>query len=653
MQTHEKSASGYLQKELTDYHFPSDLKKMSEGELEILSLQIRDFLVSHVSETGGHLASNLGVVELTIALHKVFNSPKDKLIFDVGHQAYVHKILTGRADRFDTLRQTGGMSGFPKGKESPHDAYDTGHASTSLSAASGIAAARDLKKEHFQVVSVIGDGSLTGGMALEALNNIGSRRQNVIVILNDNGMSISRNTGSISQHLSKLRVSRKYLSSKQDLKRTLEKIPYVGNDIENILSNLKESVKYAILQSGILFEEMGFTYMGPVNGHSIPDLVQVLRDAKRARGPVLVHVITKKGKGYRIAEKNPDKFHGIGPFDPDTGEVLHPSGKSWSSVFGETLSDAAEIDSRIIAITAAMSDGTGLKKFSEKFPNRFFDVGIEEEHAVGFAAGLAKGGMQPVLAIYSSFLQRAFDQIMMDVCLQDLPVIFAVDRAGIVGADGETHHGIFDIAYLSMMPNLTILTPGTGEQLSQMLRYALTLSGPCAIRYPRGEAKVSEDTNILLRNAARQTPSSRKYTREQAELLKNRANYGNLRLAYGKDGDIWAVGSMLDTAVKTREILLDQGISVGLVDVRQVKPLDISMATPDIRRIYTLEDGVFQFGFGTALRTALPGKYSVVRFGWPDRFIEQGSPKDLYRKYGLDPFTLAGRIRRDIEERKA
>lgn len=610
-------------KELTEYRFPEDIKGMSEKELELLAVEIRDFLIDNVSKTGGHLASNLGVVELTIALHKVFDSPKDKFIWDVGHQSYVHKILTGRGDQFDSLRKSGGMSGFPKRKESEHDIYDTGHASTSISAACGIAAARDIKGEHYDVVAVIGDGSLTGGLAYEALNNIGSRKSKVIVILNDNGMSISKNIGGMSNHLARLRTSVGYTKTKSRVKTMLEKIPVVGAGMAEGITGMKETLKYLLSPEGVFFEEIGFTYIGPVNGHNIKALTEALSAAKQAEKPVLIHVMTKKGKGYRNAEENPDRFHGIGPFDKDTGNELSTSGMTYSGVFGDEIVKLADEDDRICAISAAMRDATGLKEFSQKYPERFFDVGIAEEHAVTFAAGLAVNGLKPVCAIYSSFLQRSYDQILEDVALQNLPVVFAIDRAGVVGADGETHHGIFDITYLSTVPGMTVLAPADGSQLRKMLRYAVSLDTPCAVRYPRG--KCAED--------------------DMADDQPFDGN--NIRISSGSDGDIWAVGSMLDKALEARAMLAAQGIDVGIVDVTRPHPVDTSLYEEG-KPVFTLEDGVKSGGFGEQLQNALIGKADVTVMAWPDKFIEHGSCDDLYEKYGLDGKSVAEKIREAV-----
>ena len=439
------------------------------------------------------------MVELTIALHRVFNSPKDRIIWDVGHQAYVHKILTGRASGFDHLRQTGGMSGFPKASESEHDAFDTGHSSTSISAAAGYAAARDIDCGTEEVLAVIGDGALTGGMVYEAMNNVGASGSHVIIVLNDNGMSISKNIGGVSKHLNKLRTSSRYRSLKKNTKKVISGIPVVGKNLSHTISDTKEWMKYALISGGIMFEELGFTYLGPVDGNDIGEDIQVLRQASSVPGPVLVHVVTKKGKGYRNAEQNPDKFHGIGPFDIDTGRPLSAGGTGWSGVFGKTVLSLAERDSGICAITAAMGSATGFGEFSRRFPKRFFDVGIAEAHAVTFSAGLAKAGKKPFAAIYSTFLQRAYDQILEDVCLQDLPVVFGIDRAGIVGADGETHHGVFDLAYLLPMPNMRIFAPADGNDLEAMVEAAASCSHPTAIRYPRGNCRIDPEEHRVYR----------------------------------------------------------------------------------------------------------------------------------------------------------
>ncbi len=621
-----------MKSDITQYNFPEDLKKMSVAEMEILSYSIRDFLIEKVSATGGHLASNLGVVELTLALHKMFDSPKDKIIWDVGHQAYVHKILTGRAGEFDTLRQLDGLSGFPKAKESKHDIYDTGHSSVSVSAAAGLAAARDLNNEKYEVIAVIGDGSLTGGMAYEGLNNIGDSKSKVIVILNDNGMSISPNTGGISKHLGNLRTSKGYLGAKKFVKNRLRTIPSIGKSLVNGLADFKNDIKYSIMDhGGVLFEELGFTYFGPVDGHNISDLLNVLSHAKSLDEPVLIHVITKKGKGYRNAESNPGKFHGIGPFDPTTGTLLQKKdGETFSSLFGRFITEKAEKDEKIVAITAAMCEATGLDKFSNKFPKRFFDVGIAEEHAVSFAAGLAKGGMKPVVCIYSSFLQRSYDQIMQDVCMQNLPVIFAIDRAGCVGADGETHHGMFDLSYLSTIPNMTVLAPKDGNELKAMLDFAFELNGPVAIRYPRGKANYDKE-------------------------IMSTYSGGNIRVSQGERIDIWACGKMYDCGLKVCQILNSKGISAGLVEVASVKPLDLEpfyQLSHKPETIVTIEDNSLAGGFGTKLSSQLAGTATeVLKFGWPDEFVPQGTFEQLTDRFGLTPEKIAERICEHIERK--
>ena len=602
-------------KKLLEYQFPQDLKTMTENELELLSYEIRDFLISNISKTGGHLASNLGVVELSIALHRVFDTPKDKLIWDVGHQSYVHKILTGRAEGFQTLRKFGGMSGFPKVKESEYDTFDTGHSSTSISVAAGMAAARDLAKDDFKIAAIIGDGALTGGLAYEAMNNVGVSKTNLVVILNDNGMSIAPNTGGVSKYLSKLRSSRKYTDFKKRIKKNISEIPGIGKGVVSGMQHMRDSLKYAVLD-GIMFEELGFKYFGPVDGHNMEVLLETLSMAKEVDGPVFVHVITKKGKGYKSAEETPSKYHGTGPFDPTTGRQHKNGGSapSYSDVFGNKMVQMAKTNKKIVAIGAAMLEGTGLKGFKEQYPARTFDVGIAEGHAVTFAAGMAAGGYRPVVAIYSTFLQRAYDQMIEDVCLQNLPVVFAIDRAGIVGADGETHHGMFDLSYLSHMPNMTILAPADRRELEKMLEYAMTLDGPCAIRYPRGEA---------------------------LELGLDCPIDGSLVIEEGRDVEIWAAGNMLTLGSQVREELEQRQINTGLINARFVRPLDHAAIAASAKRtglIVTLEDNVITGGFGENLAAAMmESPVKVLNFGWPDRFIEHGSIPQLFEKYGLNP----------------
>lgn len=622
-----------MRKKLTEYDFPNDLKNMDINELELLSYDIRDFLISNISCTGGHLASNLGAVELSIALHMVFESPSDKIVWDVGHQSYIHKILTGRADKFCTLRKTGGLSGFPRISESPHDIFSTGHGSNSISLVTGLAKARDLNGEKYNTVAVIGDGALSGGLAYEGLNNLGDSGAKAIVILNDNGMSISKSTGGVSKHLSKLRVSKGYYSLKRNVKKASKKIPGIGDNIYSGMEKLRDSLKYVIV-NGVIFEEMGFTYIGPLDGHNIEELSRHMELAKNAQGPVLLHLITEKGKGYRNAEVYPGRYHGTGPFDPETGAAVDSSDiPTYSDVFGKKLVELASDDDRIVAVSAAMTEGTGLSEFCSRFPDRTFDVGMAEEHAVSFAAGLAKGGARPFVAIYSTFLQRAYDQIITDVCLQGLPVIFAADRAGNVGADGETHHGMFDISYFSHMPGMTVMAPADGRELEQMMDHALTLATPCVIRYPRGE-----NGDIL---------------KERIPLYR-----GSQIISQGKDAEIWALGSMVKTALEAAEILKKKGIDTGVANVRFVSPADeekIISSAKKTKHIITLEDNIIKGGFGEKAAALLMKnniKTKMINMGWPDKFIEHGSAFELYKKYRLDAAGTAERIS-DLIEGKA
>ena len=616
-------------KKLTEYDFPADLKTMDEKELELLAIQIREFLIDKVSKTGGHIASNLGVVELTIALHKVFDSPKDKIVWDVGHQAYVHKILTGRAEGFDHLRQFGGMSGFPKAKESEHDVFDTGHSTTSISAAMGMAAARDIKGENFDVIAVIGDGSLTGGMAYEAMDNLGFKKNKMIIILNDNGMSISKNVGGISRYLGAIRTSHGYLNAKKFLKGKMDNEKGVGHSIAQGLASFKNDIKYTIMDNpGVFFENLGITYFGPVDGHDIKQVVAALEKAKTLNEPVVIHCLTKKGKGYTNAEKMPRKFHGIGPFDPETGDPIKKSDKpSFSRVMGEHLLEMAKKDEKIVAITAAMGEATGLKDYSIEIPERYFDVGIAEEHGVTFAAGLAKEGLKPMVCIYSSFLQRAYDQLLEDVCLQNLHVVFLLDRAGVVGADGETHHGIFDLSYLNTMPKMKVLVPKDAKELKEMMDWAKDQDGPVAIRYPRGEADNSE------------------------EELSDDFEPGSRRVYEGEGIEVWGLGKMYPMAEKVRDILNSKGFDCGLVDVTCEKPLDISPYKDiNARYVITIEDNVISGGFGDHLANRLNDEHChVIRFGWPDEFIEHGSYDELADKYGLTPEKITSKVLRFIK----
>ena len=612
-------------KKIEEYDFPGEIKNMSFDELDLLSYQIREFLIEKVAKTGGHLASNLGAVEITIAMHKVFDSPKDKFIFDVGHQSYIHKILTGRSKQFDTLRQFNGLSGFPKSRESLHDAYETGHSTTSLSAACGMAAARDIKGENNEIVAVIGDGSLTGGMAYEALNVIGGKKLKTIIILNDNGMSISKNVGSISKYLSQIRTSKGYLGAKNFVKKNL------NTNIKEGLANAKNDLKYSLMDdSGIFFEELGITYFGPIDGHNIKDLCAAMEKAKALEEPCVIHCLTKKGKGYKNAESMPRKFHGIGPFDPETGEVLGKSKlPSFSKIMGDHLLEMAKDNKDIIAITAAMGEAVGLKEYSIEIPDRYFDVGIAEQHAVTFAAGLAKSGLKPFVCIYSSFLQRAYDQMIEDVCLQNLPVVFCIDRAGVVGADGETHHGILDLSYLRTMPNMTILVPKDGNELVQMMDYAYKLNSPVAIRYPRGTTKFDKD----IKSLDVFDPSSK-------------------RIDDGVECEIWSLGNMFDLANDVRNLINKEGYECGLVDVTQVKPLDVRPYKDcKVKLIATIEDNSVVGGFGEELSRMLSSKnVKILNFGWPDKFIEHGSILELMNEYGLTKENIAEEILKKLKK---
>ena len=618
-----------MKQKLQDGLFPGALKTMDEKELELLSYEIREYLLETVSKTGGHLASNLGVVELTLALHKVFNTPSDKIIFDVGHQSYVHKILTGRKEELKTIRMMDGLSGFPKRSESVHDMFDSGHSSTSISAASGYAAARDLKGEDHAVVAVIGDGALTGGVAYEALNCAGHTGSPMIVILNDNEMSIGKNVGGMSDHLKRLRTSTAYLDFKKKMKSTLKQIPKVGDSLYTSMEHLRDSLKYAMVD-GAIFEEMGFKYFGPIDGHNLHDLIEILSVAKTIEHPVLVHVITKKGKGYRNAEQNPDKFHGISPFDITTGNVLKQSKyPSYSSIFGKKMLDLADKDPRVVSISAAMVEATGLDAMAKKYPKRTFDVGIAEQHAVSFAAGLALDGMKPVVAIYSTFLQRAFDEILIDICMQNLPVIFAIDRAGNVGNDGETHHGHFDLSYLALMPNMTILAPKDGRELEEMMEYALTLDGPCAIRFPRGEA---EPLDV-------EPEYSSSLSTGEPQILR-----------HGSRVALLAAGKMTGEAVKAATLLEEKGIEATVINARFVKPLKEEIYVQwlsDGIPVVTLEDNTEQGGYGsmvTDLLTRHGMENPNLRIAWPDEFVRHGSTPQLMKKYKMDAEGIAERV---------
>ena len=601
----------------------NDIKQLSPEELKSLAEEIREFLIEKISVTGGHLASNLGVVELTMALHLVFDLPEDKLIWDVGHQSYTHKLLTGRKAGFDDLRKYGGMSGFPKRKESACDAFDTGHSSTSISAGLGYVAARELKGEKHSVVSIIGDGSLTGGMAYEALNNASRLKSNFIIILNDNNMSISENVGGVSKYLNGLRTAQAYTDLKKGVEDTLKKIPGTGDRIVNQMRKTKSGIKQ-LLVPGMFFEDMGITYLGPVDGHDLRKLIRTLNEAKRVDHAVLVHVMTKKGKGYQPAEENPSRFHGTGPFDIESGASLEQKKTdSYTDVFSKVLVDVAKKNENVAAITAAMADGTGLSRFAKRFPQRFFDVGIAEEHAMTFAAGLAAGGMKPVFAVYSSFLQRAFDQTIHDVCLQNLPVFIAIDRAGLVGSDGETHQGVFDLSFLLEIPNLTILSPKNRWEMADMVRYCVEFQYPVALRYPRGAAY------------------------EGLEEFRAPIRYGKSETIYqGKEIAILFVGHMSGTAEKVYLSLRQAGYDGTLINARFVKPLDterIDELAADHHLLITIEENILTGGFGEQVTSYVMQKnlpMKVQNFGIADEYVEHGNVEVLRKEVGLNPETI-------------
>lgn len=612
---------------------PSDIKHLSTQELKELAYEIRERLIKVTAATGGHLAPNLGVVELTLAMHYVFDSPKDKFIWDVGHQAYVHKLLTGRNERFDSLRQFGGISGFPKRKESVHDLFGVGHASTSISSATGFAIARDLKGEAGEVVAVIGDGALTGGMVYEALNHAGHLGLNMTVILNDNDMSIDNSVGSMSKYLTKVRTEPGYTKAKHELEGFLKKIPTVGNKVFDVAERFKDSFRNALVP-GAFFEELGFKYFGPINGHKLPELISVLENSKTFDRPVLIHVITTKGKGYLPAENRPDKFHGTGAFDIKTGEQLaKKKAVSYTDVFAKTLITLGEQDRDVVGITAAMGSGTGIDKFSSVFPDRAFDVGIAEEHAVTMAASLALEGMKPFVAIYSTFLQRSFDQLIHDVALQSSPVVFALDRGGLVGEDGPTHHGVFDYSYLRMIPNMTVMAPKDENELQHMLYSAMTYGCPVAVRYPRGAGK-----GAFLES------TFQKFEYGRAEVLN-----------YGEDVLLIAVGSMVYPAVNIAKKLEEEGNSVCVINARFVKPLDKDLLLEKIRDckyIFTLEENVLAGGFGSAVlemmtENALFDK-KVRCIGIPDEFVTQGSVDILKEQLNLDEEGILEQIKQDL-----
>ncbi len=619
---------------LDNIHTPDDVRKLSIGELPQLAQELRRFIIDTVSQTGGHIAASLGAIELTIALHYVFNTPKDKLVWDVGHQSYAHKILTGRKEAFKNLRQHGGISGFPKREESPYDAFNVGHSSTSISAALGMAQARCLKGEQYKVISIIGDGSLMAGMAFEGMNYAGHIKKDLIVILNDNEMSISPNVGALSSSLSRIISGHAYNKFREELKTILQNIPGIGKSAYRVARHSEDFFK-GLFVPGLLFDELGFRYIGPVLGHKIELLIQDLKNIKNLNGPILLHVITKKGKGYEPAENDPTYFHGVGPFNKETGKpVSHTSTATYTEVFGNTLTKLAEENPKIVAITAGMTTGTGLERFEQNFSDRFFDVGIAEQHAITFAAGMATEGYHPVAAIYSTFLQRSYDQVLHDVCMQDLPIVFILDRAGIVGEDGPTHHGLFDISYLRPIPNLIFMAPKDENELQHMLYTALQQSHPVAIRYPRGKGfgvPLDQKLNTIATG--------------QAEIIKQ-----------GEHIALWAIGSTVYPAIDASERLASEGIHCTVVNSRFIKPLDdetLVHIAKNVKALITVEENVLQAGFGTAVLETLHSHGSVVPvccLGIPDVFVEHGPQKMLRAKYGIDAdgiYSTAKKIAHD------
>ena len=605
----------------------NDIKNLTEEEIDTLQDEICTFLVESIAKTGGHLASNLGVIELTMALHLSFDLTKDKIVWDVGHQSYTHKILTGRKDGFEHLRENGGMSGFPKTEECEADSFNTGHSSTSISAGLGLAEAREITGQDYFVISVIGDGALTGGMAFEALNNASRMKTNFIIVLNDNNMSISENVGGLSKYLNDFRTADAYMDLKDGVVNSLSKIPVYGDRIVRKIRNAKSGIKQLFVP-GMFFEEMGITYLGPVDGSNIKAMRRAFAEAKRVRGPVLVHVLTKKGNGYVPAERHPARFHGTAPFDIETGVPLHKQSKAhYTDVFSTVMKKMGEREPKLVAITAAMTDGTGLKRFRNLYPERFFDVGIAEEHAVTFAAGMAKSGLKPVFAVYSSFLQRAYDQILHDVCLQKLPVVFAIDRAGLVGKDGATHQGIFDLSYLATIPNLTIMAPKNKWELSDMLKFAIAADTPMAIRYPRGDA-------------------CDLWKEKRAPIESGKAEV----LCEGTEVALFAIGSMVETAWKVMEKLQERGISATVVNARFAAPLDkecICGLAQKHRLLVTLEENVASGGMGehvAALLMEEQSRIKLLRIAVPDTFVEHGDVDTLYRVLGMDADTVTNRI---------
>ena len=612
---------------------PNDIKKIPQDKLQALSDEIRQYLIRSVSRTGGHLASNLGVVELTAALHYVYDLPKDKIIWDVGHQAYTHKILTGRKDEFDRLRKENGISGFPRREESDCDCFDAGHSSNSISAGLGYVKARDLQKQDYQVVAVIGDGALTGGMAYEALNNMSQLKSNYVVVLNDNNMSISKNVGGMHKYLGRIRTSPAYTGLKDSVSGTLENIPGIGENLVSGIRRTKSSIKQLVIP-GMLFEDMGITYLGPVNGHDIPRMIRVLQEAKRMQGPVLVHVLTEKGRGYQPAIRHPERFHGTNPFAVETGIPLETGDPTWTDIFSTVILKLGEREPRIAAVTAAMMEGTGLKRFALKFPERFFDVGIAEAHAVTFSAGLALGGLIPVLAIYSSFLQRGFDQVMEDICMQNLHVILAIDRAGLVGADGKTHQGCFDISYLTMMPNMMVMAPKNKWELSDMMKFAAEYNGPAAVRYPRGAActGLSEHRDPIVLG--------------KAEVIRR-----------GTGIAVLALGSMVSEGEKVVNALAGEGLDPTLVNMRFAKPFDRELLrelSKDHDLFVTMEENVRSGGLGEQILAFLNEegiRVDTQIAAIPDIYMRHAGTDAQMRIAGIDAESVTGGIRRWMEEK--
>ena len=625
---------------LDTINFPNDLKKLNKAEKIKLAQELRELVIETVSNTGGHLASNLGVVELTIALHSIFNTPQDQIVWDVGHQTYIHKILTGRKNEIATLRSFGGLAGFPKTTESEYDIFNTGHSSTSISAALGLARARDIKKENNYVIAVIGDGALTGGMALEALNDAGCSKTNLIVILNDNEMSIAKNVGGISNFLIRVRTRKLYNKSNRYIKNAVSHIPKVGNVIIKCVRKVKYGIKQLIIPN-MFFEDLGFKYLGPVDGNNIEDMEEILRKAKDLEGPILIHAITKKGKGYKPAEENPDKFHSTSAFDIETGKAKKEKKDDYSKIFGSTLVKLAKKDNKIVAVTAAMRDGTGLAEFAKEFPRNFFDVGIAEQHALTMCAGMARNGLKPVVSIYSSFYQRGYDQIIHDICMQNLPVVMCVDRAGIVGNDGETHQGLLDMAFFKLIPNLTIMAPKDFKELEQMLEFAVNSNRPVVIRYPRG----GED-------------KYRFETHEDIELGKceivrdiDPKKYINNK----KYATIIAIGNMVAKAMRVSEELSKKNIEIEVINSRFIKPLDKEKILKSINKTkvcFTIEDGTIIGGLGASIKELIVENniedVKIKTFAYPDKFIEHGSIDKLEEKYGMDVQSICTYIENEV-----